>query len=282
MLRKPWPIIILTLILVLIPISNILTTFILNSHKTNFTNFIYSLFYLPSNYGKLANLIVPSLLAAFAVWSVKKWSYILLLICVGWISMNGAYNLYLYYGNLNALQIIFAIVSPIVFSILITLYFLIPTVKTTYFDPKLRWWEAKPRYEVEIKGISENQDKENEIFIKNISEGGLFFTSNTEFELNTFSNLLFNFNDEDFSIPGKLIFKRTDINGYGVQFDFTQHPLELDRLKRGILHLKFSGAKLCRPIPMWNDDLKKWLLAVFSGKGKLTPEIPEKYIIAKK
>ncbi len=277
MLRKPWPIVILTIILLIIPISNILTTFILNSHKTNFSNFLYSLIYLPTNHMKLANLIIPSLLAAFAVWSVKKWSYIVLLVCVCWISLNGFINLYTYYGNLNFLQIFFAIISPIIFSVAITFYFLIPTVKTTYFDPKLRWWEAKPRYEVDILGHVGSEADTKEVQIQNISEGGLFFTSSHEFQLENTVKLKFNFNEEEFIIDSKLIFKRTDINGYGVQFDFSNTPEELNRIKRGILHLNYSGAKLCRPIPMWNEDLKNWVLSLLQGKGSLTPNIPQKY-----
>jgi hypothetical protein len=155
-------------------------------------------------------------------------------------------------------------------------YFLIPTVKTTYFDPSIRWWEAKPRYIVSIPGKLDGENGHEDITIENISEGGIFFQSEEAIELNKVIKINFKFNDEDFTLDINPIFRRSNPAGFGCEVKINDSQLR-NRLQRGILHLSHSGAKLSRPIPMWNEDLRNWLLNVFKNKKGLTPELPQRY-----
>ena len=277
MVRKPWPIIVLTALLILVPISNIITTYIISKHNVSFSHYLYSLFALKENYFALFNLIVPSLLAAFATYSVKKWSYIILGVCAFWITGIALFNVYKYYGALNGLQILFAVVLPIIFSFAITLYFLVPAVKTTYFDPKIRWWEAKPRYIIEFETQVKQGEEEVTGKITNISEGGSFIQfEEKELELESDINLKFSYNDKEYETEAKIVFGRNDIKGYGVQF------INLDRDKKKLLkslikEIKNSGADLSRPLPMWNDDLKKWAINLFKTGDGITPKLPDNY-----
>jgi|GEM_PF-2706236 hypothetical protein len=277
MARKPWVIIVLTAVLILLPIYNIITTYVISKHNVTFTHYLYSLFALKENYVALFNLIVPSLITAYAVYSVKKWSYIVLGLCVFWISGLAIYDVVKYYGSLNTLQIIFAVVLPILFSFAITIYFLVPAVKTTYFDPKIRWWEAKPRYIIEIGATVEQEEGQHSGKITNISEGGCFVQLDDKLlELDSMINVKFKFDEKQYVYEAQIVFNRTDIKGYGVQFQNLSRE-KIREARTLIKNIKLSGASLSRPLPMWNDDLKKWFLNLIkTGKG-LTPELPGKY-----
>jgi len=49
MARKPWVIIVLTAVLILLPIYNIITTYVISKHNVTFTYYLYSLFALKEN-----------------------------------------------------------------------------------------------------------------------------------------------------------------------------------------------------------------------------------------
>lgn len=53
-------------------------------------------------------------------------------------------------------------------------YFINPKVKRLYFDPKLRWWRTKERFETHGPVILELGDRTLYGQLKNISEGGCF------------------------------------------------------------------------------------------------------------
>jgi|SaaInlStandDraft_5_1057022.scaffolds.fasta_scaffold84592_1 hypothetical protein len=275
MLRRPWSIVILTIVLLLIPVCNIITTFIISKYDVTFTHYLYSLIKLPTNYFSLFSLIAPAVIMAFAVYSVKKWSYIVLALCALWITTMALLNLYNYYGQLNLLQIIFAIFLPVFFTIILALYFFIPAVKTTYFDPRLRWWETKPRYITSINSKVTLEDEHDAIII-NISEGGVLLELNEKISLDEKIKVFFDYEDIQYELDAKVVFQRTDVSAYGVQFiDLNIEKTKM--IKSLVKQIKLSGASLSRPLPMWSDDLKKWLLNLLkTGKG-FTPRIPDRY-----
>ncbi len=276
MVRKPWPIIILTLLFICIPIGNIVTSYIVSPYDISFGDFLYSLFAFKSNRIAVFELIIPSLIAAFATFAVKRWSYMVLALFVLYVFVSGSYDLYTHFGNLSFVQVLFIFLIPTLFSLAVTLYFLIPTVKTTYFDPKVRWWEAKPRYKVNLETNYTQEHSVNEATITNISQGGAFLESNSEIKMDKNLNLVFTCSKFNFNLDAKVVFQRGEENQYGIQFIENQKK-ELKKLKKAIHLVKVSGAELCRPTPLWNEDLKKWLKSVLTtGKG-ITPSIPQKY-----
>jgi hypothetical protein len=71
-------------------------------------------------------------------------------------------------------------------------YFINPRVRHLYFDPKLRWWRTKPRYETHVPFIMASEAEWQYPILRNISEGGCFIET---------SHLL-NVNDSiDIAIP---------------------------------------------------------------------------------
>ncbi len=53
-------------------------------------------------------------------------------------------------------------------------YFINPRVRHLYFDPKLRWWRTKPRYETHLPFVMYARDEWHYPVLRNISDGGCF------------------------------------------------------------------------------------------------------------
>lgn len=53
-------------------------------------------------------------------------------------------------------------------------YFINPRIRHLYFDPKLRWWRTKPRFETYLPLIVKRGEQWDYPTMRNISEGGCF------------------------------------------------------------------------------------------------------------
>ncbi len=63
-------------------------------------------------------------------------------------------------------------------------YFINPRVRHLYFDPKLRWWRTKPRYETHLPCIVIKDSNDHYPVLMNISAGGCFLETPHVFEVN--------------------------------------------------------------------------------------------------
>jgi hypothetical protein len=270
MQRKPWPIIILTIIFTLIPFSNLLTTYFIIQDDVSFYHYLYSLVMVPSNHIRVFHLIAPPMIATYAIYSVKKWSYSLLVVSVLWVFANSAKNIG---SDLNTIQIIFSMVMPLGFGLFVLGYFLTPSVRRTYFDPNLKWWEAKPRYIVDIPFKIKSESKDIQAQIKNVSEGGVLIESPDSFERDEQFEMAFTIEGYDLKTQAKIIFKNPNNEEYGVQF-MNKNESFFNQMADSIRLLKENNVKRSRePIP-WKSDFLEWYQKLIkTGKG-LTPEIP--------
>lgn len=64
-------------------------------------------------------------------------------------------------------------------------YFINPRIRPLYFDPKLRWWRIKPRYETHLPIILKEKGKAEYPILRNLSEGGCFVESSHLYSENT-------------------------------------------------------------------------------------------------
>lgn len=252
------------------PISNIITTYIILQDDVSFFHYLYSLLVVPANHLRVFNLIAPPIIATYAIYSVKKWSYSLLVISVLWVYANSFKNIG---ADLSTLQIIFSMVLPFLFGIFVLFYFLTPSVRQTYFDPNLKWWEAKPRYIIETLFNFEVSEEKHQGTIKNISEGGVLIDSKALLEKDQEFQMNFTIEGYDLKTKAKIIFKNPNNDEYGVQF-LNKNESFANQVKDSIRLLKENNAKRSRePIP-WKSDFKAWYEKLMkTGKG-LTPEIP--------
>ncbi len=273
MLRKPWPIIILSVFFLCAPFINLLYTYYFMRHETSLLNYFYSLAYIESNYIKVFNMMVPGLISAFAIYSVKKWSYPVFLCCILWLGVNAYLNL----SSKHELYLLMMlIVIPMLFNIIVVSYFLIPSVKTAYYEPRLRWWEASPRYVVDAETEVQLESKSLSGKVTNISEGGIFIEANDLIENDSTIQLNFKLNDVVFALEAKVIFKLPNSFAYGVQFQNLDSQ-SIKSVKSLIQKLKESKTEVCRPIPPWSDDLKKWFLNLLKTGEGLTPIVPKEF-----
>lgn len=68
-------------------------------------------------------------------------------------------------------------------------YFINPRVKTLYFDPKLCWWKAKPRFETNLPLIVSDGRHFHYPILRNVSDGGCFIETPHPMEMNAKVNL---------------------------------------------------------------------------------------------
>lgn len=97
---------------------------------------------------------------------------------IGWytliavVALWGFRDLYDYYGSNGANQ--WMLFTHLVIYCVSLAYFINPRVRHLYFDPKLRWWRVKPRYETHISFLMNHQENWHYPILRNISEGGCF------------------------------------------------------------------------------------------------------------
>lgn len=270
--RKPWSIIFFSVFLFLIPIFNILITYYLVPGDFAFSDYIYSLFALPSNRMALFSLTVPSLVSAYAVFSIKSWSLPVFFVAMLWILISSLMDLFLYFGVVKS---IFLMVIPLVFNGLFIYFILIPNVRAAYLDPRLRWWETKPRYcineKVEIKGEGVEVHSEDAM-ISNFSEGGIFLKTIAIMPLGIIVNLKFSVLGIPMNLNGKIVHQVESINAYGIQFSGLSRD-EKKHLKKLTKELRSQNIPGTRPVVNWKEDLTKWIYELKStGKG-IIPDI---------
>lgn len=104
-----------------------------------------------------------------------------------------------------------------ILNILVVTFLLVPTVRIYYLDPKIRWWEAFPRYSVDINAELEGFGKTK---IHDISKSGIFVEAIDEIREGDIIPILFEVMGIHYKLTGKVIafFDKGNIKGIGVQF----------------------------------------------------------------
>jgi len=90
---------------------------------------------------------------------------------IGFIFLLGLQDLNRYYSAKGNPLGLFSHLGIYLFSLS---YFINPRVRHLYFDPKLRWWRTKPRFETYLPMITRCDSLWDYPVMKNISEGGCF------------------------------------------------------------------------------------------------------------
>ena len=184
MKHRPWAIIILALFHVVAPIGNILVNAWLA--KVSFGYYLQALM-APENRVTLLIFIVVPLLGAVLIYICKKWSY---LAYFALMTIPFGYSLFSYFKNAT-LAMTVALVLFYIINMLVIGYFLSPSVRRLYFDPRMRWWETKPRYKADFQSQVEFNGQQHWVEIKNISVGGAFLETASDFPEGTLLKIFF-------------------------------------------------------------------------------------------
>ena len=162
MKRRPWILVILAVLHIFAPIGNI----VLNGIWSRFGLIKYiSVAIQPQNLQQNWFSIAAPILAGISIYLCRKWSfyaYLALISTMFYISYQG-YKMRYY--PISLYSILFVYVA----NALLVAYFLIPAVRQVYFDPRLRWWQTRPRYRIFTPGKYKSGNKTETGFIENFS-----------------------------------------------------------------------------------------------------------------
>lgn len=267
--HKPWPLLILAFIHLIEPLSKIA---------------FYSFFFTLSPYSVVSQVIENSTalqlfeffllfpIAGLAILAVKKWSlYVFALVQIWVLTINIPYLIELY--QTNQLWLFASFASFTVLNISIVSYLLVPAVRIAYLDPRVRWWESKSRYNVNIDCVIANKIVGT---IKNISESGAFIKSNNALVTSSNVPLDFQFSSPSINFHLKtnvLILHKFNVNnteGYGARFIGLSKD-NMHSIKALVKFLDKSNVER-RPPHRNLKSLFQWLSTLLrTGKGLFFP-----------
>lgn len=273
MRHRPWPLVILAITQALAPITNVILSASLQ--KLSLAKYL-QLFFQTKSWYEIVTFFGLFPLAGYALWAMKKWSYPVFLIVAGWTFFRN-YQTWYYYPSVFSLPLL-------IFAYMVNLglvsYFLIPAVRAVYFNPKLRWWEAKPRYELRLSGDLQGSFGSAKCTVVNVSEGGVFIETAQKLNKEEDVFVTFSFYALNFHSKAKVVHQaRPETNGYGVQFT-DMDDFALRNVRRMVKALQLLGVQERSGRVAWYEDLSQWATKLFTtGKG-LLPDVPKHQIKA--
>lgn len=162
-------------------------------------------------------LIFP--LAGILILRLRKWTYFSFMAVLMYIVFKiFSYEKYTWPYNSDSpflYNYVIALTAVAVF-----LYFLSPTVRETFFDRRVRWWETKARYNVLIPCWIQSGGDEIQTDILNISHSGAFVAERDGIKIGDTFQFKFNYDGQEVLVHGKAVHKHKaqGRDGYGVQF----------------------------------------------------------------
>lgn len=269
MKRKPWALIVIALLHLLSPIGNIIA----NSYLSRVSVPVYvKALFTPDELFRTSIFLFIPVLGGFLIYLCKKWSYYLYMILMT-IPFIYSYNSWQSQPNQNLgiYLILFYLIN-----LLVVGYFVLPQVRQVYFDPRLRWWETKPRYKAEFETDVNWLEKSAKGEIKNISEGGIFIQTDLLINPNARINISFKYNNVSHNFLGEIVYINTNTKppGYGVSLIINE--TQADSLKRLIRDLSEHGTLITSRAPDKEDSFISWVMRVINLKKGLIPEAHKK------
>ena len=174
MKKKPPVILIFSLCYVLTPVFFIIQYFYF-SHTSLLDGSTWQTLLTPY---KLSFIIIPPIIA-YGIFKIHSWGWFLSLVHMFYILGNNTLAFLVGSRTPPWAILIFSIVT---LGVLLT--FVRKEIRAPYFNPRVRWWESKPRYAISLKVEMENQRTQISGETFNISEGGMFMVSDADVKIN--------------------------------------------------------------------------------------------------
>lgn len=212
-------------------------------------------------------------LAGFAIFYIRWWSYPVVIVATMWMATS---NLATWRHNPLAVPS-WIIVLMLVLDLALIGYLLLPQVRLTYFNPRVRWWETQPRYAIKTSATIQRGDERFDCTIENLSTGGCYIFMKSALALNDTVNVSFPLYSAQFSLVAEVVRESTGSKtGYGLRFVHTHETMvQMNRLCKALDMLKLDRNP---PYVSGIQSYLEWLKIVFTqGKG-LVPEIPESFL----
>ena len=260
MRHKPWPILILALVHCLLPFFN--AAMAARASNLGYFQYLYVFFRIESFSQILTHfLLLP--IAGWAIYSMKKWSYPLYLIVMGWASYNTLWNFHsLHLVNISSFFV------PILVNLILMSYFLLPSVRKVYFNKSLRWWESQERYPfiTPCKLIASGKTLSGEI--QNISEGGCFLKTKDAFAPVDPFRIFFSFESFSFELSAVVIHTpdlTSAIHSSGFKFVLTRASRK--DIGKVILSLRKKGVVASNRVSTGSSFMKWIRRLITTGRG---------------
>lgn len=262
MKRKPWSLIILALLHILSPIGSFVVN-ALNAGRSLSEQWYYWFHVIP---GYLtAFYIAAPILAGVLIYICHRWSYWAYIVCIALTLFS---NIYSYSTNMTV-PTLFLLIGIALLDIFVVAYFMVPSVQKVYFDPRLRWWEAAPRYHFNNEGIV-NGSKAN---LTSLSIGGLFMNLNATLDIGDKVDIHWKFNEKETNISGIVLYKTSNQAnpGYGVRFDHTHDTTKA--VTEVIKDLHAKKQIIVERMPGPEDSFGVWFKKLITTGEGLFPKV---------
>ncbi len=262
MKSRPWPILLFGFLHVLNPFYSffVLAWFSKDDPLIMFARF--------QTIGQILEFWCLFPIAGLAMIAMRSWSYPVIFAVWG-------YNFYTTFQawSQNPESVPgWALVLNYVLSVGVITYFLVPNVKAVYYNPRLRWWDQKPRFFFEIPCEVEIGESRFQGVILDLSEGGVFLACERALELNDLITLHFEVAGKDLALSSEVVHKTQDQRaGYGMRFAKVSGE-QLSAL-RGFLEKLRSEGISHRDEAAESHTFWKWMKHLFSTGRGIIPEI---------
>lgn len=265
MKRKPWPLIVLAMLHFLAPLGNIVA----NSIFANVTIQAYTraLFQQTEFLRTFIFLCIP-ITGGVLIYICKKWSYYLYLFLM---IIPFAYS-YLSWQTQPTLELGIYLIAFYLVNLLVVGYFILPQVRQVYFDPRLRWWETKPRFKAEFETAFTWVDQKGQGEIKNLSEGGLFIE--TDMKMNTMGriDIDFKYKDKNYALKGEIVYSKNSNGRHGYGVTLLTNETTLETVKQLIRTMSEQGLLITSRAPNQEDTFSYWVKRLLIHRKGWVPE----------
>jgi hypothetical protein len=261
MKRKPWPIILLALLHILAPLGNL----IMNSYRSGRTfeaTWNFWIYNLPKSLFFTYVFLPP--LAGIFIYICRRWSYWSYVLCLGLVFIGNVYGFWTNVSWVNFVTLFVVLMADI----LAVAYFVAPSVRQIYFDPRMRWWETAPRYVFNGQGTLGGHSG----FIKNISEGGALVETQRACVEGQVAELIWSYGGEVITLPGKIVYQKNQDSSFccGVRFEHT--PQTQKTMRSLITRLHREGKVIRDRLPGVEDSFRVWLKKLIISREGLFPK----------
>jgi hypothetical protein len=165
-------------------------------------------------------LIFP--IAGMLILKLRKWTYFTFMTVLAYINYNiFTYEKYTWPYNSDTPFMYNYVVALASFAIFA--YFLSPKAREPFFEKRVRWWEPKTRYNVQLGCKLQSNHLTFPTTILNISQTGAFVQDSKYMKVGDELQIEFNFLGQTIALPVRVMNKHMANNqmGYGLQFRFT-------------------------------------------------------------
>lgn len=258
MKTKPWSLIVLALLHVLAPVGNLLFN-AFRSGRSLSAQWHYWFDVLPK--GLLLIYVGIPVLAGVFIFICRRWSYWAYLVCLAVVFMS---NLYSFYTSANIATFV-ALMAVLLIDLFIVAYFVVPSVQKVYFDPRMRWWEAAPRYHFSQEAVVNGKKAS----IKNLSQGGMFLSVGPDLKENDRIEASWEYDGQTSKVQGVVAYRSPA--GIGIRFE---HSGESQRQVKSVIEKLHKNDQIVKErLPGPEDSFGVWLKKLVTKREGLFPKM---------